>query len=118
MIVRKKSIKAIPHTEYSFRLSLEIRDVRSTLREYTKNLIAVCPELVEGYVYTTTEIEDIFTKNTVIHHFSPAIQADLIQWCMTTAERNGYIVRASERICKSRGMSYNDAYFIQVEKLK
>lgn len=118
MIVRKKSIKAIPHTEYSFRLSLEVRDVRSTLNSYTKNLMAVCPELVEGYIYTASELQDIFVKNTVIHHFSPTIQADLIKWCMTTAERNGYIVRASERICKSRCMSYGDAYFIQTEKLK
>lgn len=118
MIVRKKSINAIPHTEYSFRLSLEVRDVKSTLREYIKNLMTVAPELIEGYVYTTAELADIFTKNTVIHHFSPAIQADLIKWCMTTAESNGYIVRASERICKSRCMSYGDAYFIQAEKLK
>lgn len=118
MIVRKKSINAIPHTEYSFRLSMEVRDVKSTLREYTKNLMGIAPELVEGYVYTICEIEDIFRKNTVIHHFSPTIQEDLVKWCMTAAERNGYIVRASERICKSRCMPYGDAYFIQAEKLK
>ena len=118
MIVRKKSIKAIPSTEYSFRLSLEVRDVRSTLNNYAKNLMGIAPELVEGYVYTTTELADIFTKNTVIHHFSPAIQADLIKWCITTAECNGYAVKASPRVCKTRGMSYGDAYFIQREKLK
>ena len=112
MIVRRKGVKKFPGTEYQFRVSMEKKDVKSTLHKYIQDVGEKAPELVEGYIYTLEELQAIFTKNTLIHHFSPSIQNDLVTWCIVTAETNGYIALASERVCQMRKMEYGESYYI------
>lgn len=112
MIVRRKYKKEIPQTEYQFRVSLEKKDVLRVLQNYLKDLAEKSPELVDGYIYTLEELQGIFTNNTLIHHFSPSVQKDLVTWCIVTAEANGYIALASQRVCKLRKMVFGDSFFI------
>lgn len=112
MIVRRKFKKAVPATEYQFRVSMEKKDVKATLWKYTQNLLEKAPELADGYIYTIEELTTIFTNNTLIHHFSPSVQEDLVAWCIITAEANGYIALASERVCTARNMTYGECYYI------
>ena len=112
MIVRRKFKKAVPATEYQFRVSLEKKDVKTTLWKYTQNLLEKAPELVDGYIYTLEELTTIFTNYMLIHHFSPSVQEDLVAWCIITAEANGYIALASERVCNARNMVYGESYYI------
>lgn len=112
MIVRRKGVKKFPGTEYQFRVSMEKNDVKSCLKKYIQEISEKAPELVEGYIYTLEELQTIFTKNTLIHHFSPSIQNDLVTWCIVTAEANGYIALASERVCQMRKMEYGESYYI------
>ena len=112
MIVRRKGVKKFPGTEYQFRVSLEKKDVKATLSKYVQNLVEIAPELADGYIYTLEELTAIFTNNTLIHHFSPSVQEELINWCIVTAESNGYIALASERVCNARKMAYGESYYI------
>ena len=112
MIVRRKYKKSVPATEYQFRVSLEKKDVKDTLWKYTQNLLEKAPELADGYIYTLEELTTIFTNNMLIHHFSPSVQEDLVTWCIVTAEANGYIALASERVCEARKMVYGESYYI------
>ena len=65
MIVRRKFKKAVPATEYQFRVSLEKKDVKTTLWKYTQNLLEKAPELADGYIYTIEELTTIFTNRVV-----------------------------------------------------
>ena len=112
MIVRRKYKKSVPATEYQFRVSLEKKDVKATLWKYTQSLLEKAPELADGYIYTLEELTAIFTNNMLIHHFSPSVQEDLVTWCIVTAEANGYIALASERVCTARNMTYGESYYI------
>lgn len=112
MIVRRKGVKKFPGTEYQFRVSMEKNDVKSCLKKYIEDIREKAPELADGYIYTLEELTAIFTKNTLIHHFSPSIQNDLITWCIVTAESNGYIALASERVCQMRKMVYGESFYI------
>ena len=112
MIVRRKFKKAVPATEYQFRVSMEKKDVKATLWKYTQSLLEKAPELADGYIYTLEELTAIFTNNMLIHHFSPSVQEDLVTWCIVTAEANGYIALASERVCTARNMTYGESYYI------
>ena len=112
MIVRRKFKKSVPGTEYQFRVSMEKKDVKTTLWKYTQNLLEKAPELADGYIYTLEELTTIFTNNMLIHHFSPSVQEDLVTWCIVTAEANGYIALASERVCNARNMIYGESYYI------
>ena len=112
MIVRRKFKKSVPGTEYQFRVSMEKKDVKTTLWKYTQNLLEKAPELADGYIYTLEELTAIFTNNMLIHHFSPSVQEDLVTWCIVTAEANGYIALASERVCTARNMTYGESYYI------
>lgn len=51
MIVRRKGVKKFPGTEYHFRVSMEKKDVKSTLSKYIHEVGEKAPELVEGYIY-------------------------------------------------------------------
>ena len=112
MIVRRKFKKAIPGTEYQFRVSLEKKDVKATLSKYVQKLAEKAPELADGYIYTLEELTTIFRNNTLIHHFSPSVQEELIDWCIVTAQSNGYIALASERVCNTRKIAYGESYYI------
>lgn len=112
MIVRRKFKKSVPGTEYQFRVSMEKKDVKATLWKYTQSLLEKAPELADGYIYTLEELTTIFTNNMLIHHFSPSVQEDLVTWCIVTAEANGYIALASERVCNARNMTYGESYYI------
>ena len=112
MIVRRKFKKSVPGTEYQFRVSMEKKDVKTTLWKYTQNLLEKAPELADGYIYTLEERTTIFTNNMLIHHFSPSVQEDLVTWYIVTAEANGYIALASERVCNARNMIYGESYYI------
>ena len=100
---------------FSFRVQLIPSDVVKILRDFIKEIRAESDWKITGqgaYVFSREDFDILFSKKSVAHHFSPAMNSKISNWCFDCAIKNQLILKVSKLVAEAEGHLDGQGYVL------
>ena len=101
--------------QFSFRVQLIPSDVVKILRDFIKEIKAESDWKITGqgaYVFSREDFDILFSKKSVAHHFSPAMNSKISNWCFDCAIKNQLILKVSKLVAEAEGHLDGEGYIL------
>ena len=65
-----------------------------------------------AYVFSREDFDILFSKKSVAHHFSPAMNSKISNWCFDVALKNQLIFKVSKLVAEAEGHLDGEGYVL------